>query len=48
MCTVKYGKSFAIATEFTVHWRPTPDVSDEKVVVLARKRSSRLAKREEQ
>ena len=48
VCTVKYGKFSAMATEFALHWRPTPDVLDEKVLVLARKRSSRLATREEQ
>ena len=47
VCTVKYGKSSARVTEFALHWRPTPDVLDEKVLVLARKRSSRLATSEE-
>jgi hypothetical protein len=48
VCTVKYGKFSAMSTEFALHWRPTPDVLDEKVLVLARKRSSRLATREQQ
>jgi hypothetical protein len=47
VCTVKYGKSSARVTEFALHLRPTPDVLDEKVLVLARKRSSRLATSEE-
>jgi hypothetical protein len=46
-CTVKYGKFSAMVTEFALHWRTTPDVLDEKVLVLARKRSWRLATSEE-
>jgi hypothetical protein len=48
VCTVKDGKFSAMLTELALHWRPTPDVLGEKVLVLARKRSSRLATREEQ
>ena len=47
VCTVKYGKSSARVTEFALHWRPTPDVLDEKVLVPPGKRSSRLATSEE-
>ena len=47
VCTVKDGKFSAMLTEFALHWRTTPDVLDEKVLVLARKRSSRLATSEE-
>jgi hypothetical protein len=46
VCTVKYGKFSAMVTEFALQGRPTPDVLDEKVSMLARKRSSRLARRE--
>jgi hypothetical protein len=48
VCTVKYTKFCAKATEFALHRVPTPDVSDEKVLVLVRKRSSHLAMPEEQ
>jgi hypothetical protein len=43
VCTVKYGKLYAKATEFALHCQSTPDVLDEKVLVFARKRSSRRA-----
>jgi len=48
VCTVKYGRLYAKATEFALHRQSTPDVLDEKVLVLVRKRWSRRDASEEQ
>ncbi len=48
VCTVKYGRLYAKATEFALHHQSTPDVLDEKVLALVRKRWSRRAAPEEQ
>lgn len=41
VCTVKYG-GYTKATEFSLHRQPASEVSDEKSLVLARKRPARL------
>lgn len=48
VCTVKYGKFYAKATEFALHRQPTLDVLDEKAPVLVRRRSLRRTASEEQ
>jgi hypothetical protein len=48
VCTVKYGGVYAKATEFALNCPPTPDVLDEKALVLVRKRSQRSASSEGQ
>ena len=47
VCTVKYGKRYAQATEFVLDCPPTPGLLDEKVAVLAKKRPLRWAESEE-
>jgi len=47
VCTVVYG-GCTKATDFTVVDKPVSDVLDEKALVLARKRSTPLAKPEKQ
>jgi hypothetical protein len=48
VCTVKYGRLYAKATEFALHRQSTPDVLDERVLALVRKRWSRRAASEDQ
>jgi hypothetical protein len=48
VCTVTYGKFYAKSTEFTLCREASLSFLDEKALVLARKRPSRLAASEEQ
>jgi hypothetical protein len=48
VCTVRYGRLYATTTEFALHGQSTPDVLDERVLALVRKRRSRRAASEEQ
>ena len=47
VCTVTYG-GCTKATEFSLHRQPASEVSDDEALILARKRSSRLAQLVEQ
>ena len=48
VCTVKRGQFYVKATEFALDGQPLTSASDEKSLVLARKRSSGRAASEEQ
>jgi len=43
VCTVTYGKFYAKSTEFTVCHQASLSLLDDRALVLARKRPSRLA-----